>query len=192
MGIALVAALGICFLYALFGKTDQERTPLIAVSVGFGTVIGFITIMGYLNDSRGWDVMLFSVLLFVGTLNAVYGTLDIYDDTVKRAPAGRLPTGAADATRATFTFTHAHPRLTQDRHEWALQRLPQHIVTYRHRYRRPLRRLPLRPARWLCESQVHRCDLVPAGEWRVLPRDLLVTGHAHGMSYITLHTVASH
>ena len=72
MGIALVAALGICFLYALFGKTDQERTPLLAISVGFGTVIGFITVMGYIKGTRGWDVTLFSVLLFVGTLNAVY------------------------------------------------------------------------------------------------------------------------
>ena len=135
MGIALVAALGICFLYALFGKTDQERTPLLAISVGFGTVIGFITVMGYIKGTRGWDVTLFSVLLFVGTLNAVYGTLDIYDDTVKRAPAAGEPAQLVPSEVAPNSARLAS--------------------ALRDRHRRALGRLPVCAARWLREPEVH-------------------------------------
>ena len=39
MSFVLLVALGICLLFALFGKTREERRPLIMVAVGFGTVL---------------------------------------------------------------------------------------------------------------------------------------------------------
>jgi len=87
MGFVLVAALGICLLYALFGKTNEERMPLIMVSIGFGIWIGILTLLSIFDPGEGWDLGLLASLLWVGTLNALYGTLDIYDDTVKRTDA---------------------------------------------------------------------------------------------------------
>lgn len=84
MGCVLCGALFVCLMYALCGKTSEERCPLICVSIGFGSLIGALTFCSWFVDWHGFDLLLVAVLLFVGTLNALYGTLDIYDDTVKR------------------------------------------------------------------------------------------------------------
>ena len=105
----------ICLLFALFGKTREERRPLIMVAVGFGTVLvghaavarhiqedatgltelsppvalrvdwqALLLIMSFATTNPAWDVALDAVLLWIGTLNAVFGTQDIYDDTIIR------------------------------------------------------------------------------------------------------------
>mgnify|MGYP001173392246 CR=1 FL=1 len=84
MGGVLVAALALCLLFALFGKTKEQRVPLILVSVGFGLWLGGLTALSIWDPAAGWDLGLKASLLLVGTLNALYGTVDIYDDTILR------------------------------------------------------------------------------------------------------------
>mmetsp|Transcript_8406 Transcript_8406/g.16897 ORF Transcript_8406/g.16897 Transcript_8406/m.16897 type:complete len:298 (+) Transcript_8406:34-927(+) len=84
MGCVLVAALLLCLLYALCGKTKEQRMPLIMVSVGFGLWLGGLTAFSIYDGATGWDLGLKASLLLVGTLNTLYGTVDIYDDTLVR------------------------------------------------------------------------------------------------------------
>jgi len=84
MGGVLVGALAVCLLYALFGQTKEQRWPLILVSVGFGAWLGTLTLLSTLDPTAGWDLGLKASLLLVGTLNALYGTVDIWDDTLAR------------------------------------------------------------------------------------------------------------
>ena len=87
MGAALVAALMICLGYATFGQTKEERLPLVGLCVGFGSTLAILTLISFTNSAHAfnvWDILFYSVLLFVGVLNALYSTLDVYDDTVRR------------------------------------------------------------------------------------------------------------
>uniref|UniRef100_A0A7S0P410 Uncharacterized protein n=1 Tax=Calcidiscus leptoporus TaxID=127549 RepID=A0A7S0P410_9EUKA len=87
MGCILLSVLGICALYAAFGKTEQERTPLLAVCTGFGLALGLATFLAIGSSGNGWDLVLYALLLFLGTLNVVFGIIDIFDDTLKRTDA---------------------------------------------------------------------------------------------------------
>ena len=84
MGCILVAALALCLLFALFGKTNEQRAPLIMVSIAFGLWLGLLTALSIFDEATAWDLGLDASLLLVGTLNALYGTVDIYDDTILR------------------------------------------------------------------------------------------------------------
>ena len=101
MSFVLIAALVVCLLYALFGKTHEERRPLILVSVGFGVSLGVLLLMSYTTSNPGWDIALDAVLLWIGTLNAMFATQDIYDDTIIRT----------DARSDAFKFAELHPNL---------------------------------------------------------------------------------
>ncbi|EOD36247.1 hypothetical protein EMIHUDRAFT_45247, partial [Emiliania huxleyi CCMP1516] len=89
-GCVMLTACVICLAYAIFGKSNEERTPLIACCIAFGALLGTTTVLSYVmggdpgSHNHIWDLLLYSVLLFVGTLNAMYATVDIYDDTISR------------------------------------------------------------------------------------------------------------
>ncbi|KAL1519644.1 hypothetical protein AB1Y20_023155 [Prymnesium parvum] len=87
MALALIVVLLICLIYAIFGQTEEQRGPLIGLSIGFGSILCLLVVLSFLNSSTShnvWDVLLVASLLFVGVLNALYATLDVYYDTVSR------------------------------------------------------------------------------------------------------------
>lgn len=55
--------------------------------------------MSFSTTNPAWDVALDAVLLWIGTLNAVFGTQDIYDDTIIRT----------DERSDAFRFAGLHP-----------------------------------------------------------------------------------
>lgn len=86
MGLALTCALLVCLGYSVFGKTSEfeHRCTLIALCVGFGTLLGALSIVCFLELFSGCDLLLEAFLIFLGVLNMGYATIDIWDDTVRR------------------------------------------------------------------------------------------------------------
>jgi hypothetical protein len=76
-------ALLICLLYAFIGQTEEapDRLPLIILSLSFTLVIGGVATVCFFLP---WHPLLEALMLWLGALNIVYATLDIYDDTVAR------------------------------------------------------------------------------------------------------------
>lgn len=89
MALALCAALFVCLGYAVCGQgSDKDgRFPLIFLSVGFIALLGGITVLCYMDlpSFTYCQQLLEAVLLWLGVLNMMNATIDIYDDTVKRA-----------------------------------------------------------------------------------------------------------
>jgi len=86
MALILTAALGVCLGYAMCGQTKDpsDRSTLIALSVGFMTILGGVTVACFFELFTGCQQLLEAMLLWVGALNMLYATVDIYDDTVRR------------------------------------------------------------------------------------------------------------
>jgi len=85
-GIIVCVALLITFFYAICGtaKGMEERLTIIFLAVFFGVLCGGLVALDYLEV---WDESYFlleAVILFMGCTNMMYGTYDIYDDTVRR------------------------------------------------------------------------------------------------------------
>lgn len=57
------------------------------MSLSFGLTLGLLTFLSIWDSAAAWDLGLDAALLWVGTLNALYGTVDIYDDTIERTDA---------------------------------------------------------------------------------------------------------
>ena len=111
-GILLAAACAIIAVYAAFGRaaSTKERVLLFGVSAAFGVTSAGLTAISFVGEGGGeggggggkggggggetdfdaatWPLELF--LLLVGTVNMIYCTYDIYDDTVRRKVA-RFP-----------------------------------------------------------------------------------------------------
>ncbi|EOD08824.1 hypothetical protein EMIHUDRAFT_68073 [Emiliania huxleyi CCMP1516] len=77
-GILLAAACAIIAVYAAFGRAASTKERVLLFGVRGETDF----------DAATWPLELF--LLLVGTVNMIYCTYDIYDDTVRRKVA-RLP-----------------------------------------------------------------------------------------------------
>lgn len=87
MGCALCAALAVCLSYACCGQTKDpsDKWPLVGICIGFGIVLGTLTVFSFLGIWSGAGAFLEALLLWVGTLNLLYATIDVYDDTVRRS-----------------------------------------------------------------------------------------------------------
>jgi len=85
-GCVLLVALLIALFYALFGvqKGMSERCLLIGICCFFGILIGALTILDLAQDTIATTYALETVLIFIGTVNMMFATHDIYDDTVRR------------------------------------------------------------------------------------------------------------
>ena len=83
VALLLCVALLICLLYAFIGQTEEapDRLPLIILSLSFTIVIGGVATVCFFLP---WHPLLEALMLWLGALNIVYATLDIYDDTVAR------------------------------------------------------------------------------------------------------------
>lgn len=81
MGLVLTAALLVCLGYAVCGQTSEteHRFTLIGICIGFGGVLGTLSVVCFTEIWSGCDLVLEALLLWVGTLNMLYATLDIYD-----------------------------------------------------------------------------------------------------------------
>ena len=81
MGCALCAALAVCLSYACCGQTKDpsDKWPLVGICVGFGIVLGTLTVFSFLGIWSGAETFLEALLLWVGTLNLLYATIDVYE-----------------------------------------------------------------------------------------------------------------
>jgi len=88
MSLVLCAALLVCLLYAVCGQTKDpgDRLPLIFLSLGFMAVLGSVTVLCFIHlDGFTWcNELLEAMVIWLGVLNMIYATVDIYDDTVRR------------------------------------------------------------------------------------------------------------
>ena len=68
-------------------------------------LIGILTAMSVGIDEDWIDTLLVAALLWVGALNAIFGTIDIYDDTISRTVER---SDAAQVCEAYVCRTSAH------------------------------------------------------------------------------------
>jgi hypothetical protein len=87
MALVLTGALAASLVYALCGETKDpaNRLPLIWISIGFGAVLGTLSVLTLLEVWYGSAEFLEAVMIWIGTLNMLYAIIDIYDDTVRRS-----------------------------------------------------------------------------------------------------------
>uniref|UniRef100_A0A7S0Q164 Uncharacterized protein n=1 Tax=Coccolithus braarudii TaxID=221442 RepID=A0A7S0Q164_9EUKA len=62
----------------------EERCTIIFLCVFFGALCGGLTALDFSGAWKDSRFLLESVILFIGCANMIYGTYDIYDDTVRR------------------------------------------------------------------------------------------------------------
>lgn len=86
MGIIIIIALTIALGYAVCGvaKEMESRLTVIATALVFIALVLSITILDFSGNWEHSGFLLESVILYIGCCNMVFGTYDIYDDTVRR------------------------------------------------------------------------------------------------------------
>ena len=97
MGIIIIIALTIALGYAVCGvaKEMESRLTVIATALVFIALVLSITILDFSGNWEHSGFLLESVILYIGCCNMVFGTYDIYDDTVSgnfRPPPRAAPT----------------------------------------------------------------------------------------------------
>jgi len=89
VSIGILVILGACASYLLDHQCEGYRGALLFTIVFFGSTIGFLTVLTFVNillsiPSDFWNILLVGELLFIGVLNLLYALLQIYDDTLGR------------------------------------------------------------------------------------------------------------
>jgi len=86
-GVVVLVVLAISFLYAICGvaKGTSERCLLIGLCIFFGAIVGTLTVLDFSYDTTVSTWALETALILIGTVNMMYATYDIYDDTIRRS-----------------------------------------------------------------------------------------------------------
>jgi len=87
MAYLLCAALAVCFFYALCGQTSEteHRFTTMAICLSFGALLGGLATACIADKFETCDIILEACLIWLGTLNMAFATIDIFDDTVRRS-----------------------------------------------------------------------------------------------------------
>merc|ERR1719277_1251560 len=84
MTCVLIFFLIVAGFYAVFGVGNNSDGVLLLLCIGMTTLLSLLLIIHWGAKWEHSDVLLFKVLLLIGTMNALYATYDIWDDCVAR------------------------------------------------------------------------------------------------------------